>query len=169
MEIESMQDDAVDILIIEHEEVTALFEQFRGLSARSKESKKRISEDICAALSVHALLEQDIFYPAAKTALKEADLIAEAIVEHASARELIERIRKMEPENELFDATVKVLWDQVTRHAREEEEKMFPRLRKSKLDLVALGARMLEYRRVLETGPGRIPTPAGAAGDPSLA
>lgn len=164
-----MQDDAVDILIIEHEEVTALFEQFRGLSARSKDSKKRISEDICAALSVHALLEQDIFYPAAKTALKEADLIAEAIVEHASALELMERIRQMEPENELFDATVKVLWDQVTRHAREEEEKMFPRLRKSKLDLVALGARMLEYRRVLETGPGRIPAPAGAAGDPSLA
>ncbi|WP_229413468.1 hemerythrin domain-containing protein [Massilia violaceinigra] len=167
MDIEGMQDDAIDILIIEHEEVTALFEQFRGLSVRSKDSKKRISEDICDALTIHALLEQEILYPAVRTALKDADLVAEAIVEHASARELIGHIRQMEPENELFDATIKVLWDQVTRHAREEEEKMFPRLRKSKLDLVALGARMLEYRRVLETGPGRIPAHVRAAGDTS--
>lgn len=152
-----MHDDAIDILIIEHEEVTALFEQFRGLSVRSTESKKRIAIDICDALSVHALLEQDIFYPAARSVLKDVDLIAQSIVEHASARELIERIRVMEPENELFDATVKVLWDQVSRHAREEEEKMFPRLRKSKLDLIAIGARMMEYRRVLEGGPGSVP------------
>jgi hemerythrin superfamily protein len=152
-----MHDDAIDILIIEHEEVTALFEQFRGLSARSTDSKKRIATDICDALTVHALLEQDIFYPAARTALKDAELIAQAIVEHTSARELIERIRGMEPEDDLFDATVKVLWDQVARHAREEEEKMFPRLRKSKLDLVAIGARMMAYRRVLETGAGRVP------------
>lgn len=155
--MEFMHDDAIDILIIEHEEVTALFEQFRGLSARSTESKKRIAIDICDALTVHSLLEQEIFYPAVRSALKEGEMIAQAIVEHASARELIERIRTMEPENELFDATVKVLWDQVSRHAREEEEKMFPRLRKSKLDLVAIGARMMAYRRVLETGPGRVP------------
>lgn len=148
--MEFMHDDAVDILIIEHDEVIALFEQFRGLSARSTESKKRIATDICDALTVHALLEQDIFYPAARSVLKDMDMIAQAIVEHSSAGELIERIRAMEPENELFDATVKVLWDQVARHAREEEEKMFPRLRKSKLDLVAIGARMMEYRRTLE-------------------
>ncbi|NHZ90001.1 hemerythrin domain-containing protein [Massilia sp. CCM 8733] len=147
--MECMHDDAIDILIIEHEEVTALFEQFRGLNARSTESKKRIATDICDALTAHAVLEQDILYPAARTVLKESELIAQAIVEHASARELIERIRVMEPENELFDATVKVLWDQVMRHAREEEEKMFPRLRKSKLDLVAIGARMMEYRQTL--------------------
>lgn len=148
--MEFMHDDAVDILIIEHDEVIALFEQFRGLSARSTESKKRVATDICDALTVHALLEQDIFYPAARSVLKDMDMIAQAIVEHSSAGELIERIRAMEPENELFDATVKVLWDQVARHAREEEEKMFPRLRKSKLDLIAIGARMMEYRRTLE-------------------
>ncbi|RSZ56239.1 hemerythrin domain-containing protein [Massilia atriviolacea] len=152
-----MHDDAIDILIIEHEEVTALFEQFRGLSARSTDSKKRIATDICDALTVHAQLELELFYPAVRSALKDGDLIAQATVEHTSAAELIERIRGMEPENELFDATVKVLWDQVARHAREEEEKMFPRLRKSKLDLVAIGARMMAYRRVLETGPGRVP------------
>ncbi|NHZ64732.1 hemerythrin domain-containing protein [Massilia genomosp. 1] len=148
--MESMHDNAIDILIIEHEEVTALFEQFRGLSARSTESKKRIATDICDALTVHAALEKDIFYPAVRTVLKEGELIAQSIVEHASACELIERIRVMEPENELFDATVKVLWDQVTRHAREEEEKMFPRLRKSKLDLMALGARMRTYRQTVD-------------------
>lgn len=152
-----MHDDAIDILIIEHEEVTALFEQFRGLSARSTDSKKRIATDICEALTVHALLEQELFYPAVRGALKDGEMIAQAIVEHASAAELIERIRSMEPDNELFDATVKVLWDQVARHGREEEEKMFPRLRKSKLDLVAIGARMMAYRRVLEAGPGRAP------------
>jgi hemerythrin superfamily protein len=148
--MEFMHDDAIDILIIEHEEVTALFEQFRGLSARSTDSKKRIATDICDALAVHALLEQDILYPVARSVLKDVDLIAQAIVEHNSAGELIERIRSMEPENELFDATVKVLWDQMTRHVREEEEKLFPRLRKSKLDLGAIGARMREYRRVLD-------------------
>lgn len=152
--MESMHDDAIEILIIEHEEVTALFEQFRGLSARSTESKKRIATDICDALTVHAVLEQDILYPAARTVLKEGELISQSIVEHASARELIERIRAMDPENELFDATVTVLWDQVTRHAREEEEKMFPRLRKSKLDLVALGARMMAYRQTLNDASG---------------
>ncbi|NHZ36997.1 hemerythrin domain-containing protein [Massilia rubra] len=148
--MESMQDDAIEILIVEHEEVTALFEQFRGLSSRSTESKKRIATDICDALTVHALLEQEILYPAAMSVLKDGEMIAQAIVEHSSARELIDRIRAMEPENELYDATVKVLWDQVTRHAREEEEKMFPRLRKSKLDLVALGARMTAYRQTLD-------------------
>ncbi|HEX8612102.1 MAG TPA: hemerythrin domain-containing protein [Telluria sp.] len=152
-----MHDDAIDILIIEHEEVTALFEQFRGLSAHSAESKRRIATDICDALTVHALLEQEIFYPAARSVLKEGEMIAQAIVEHSSARELIGRIRTMDPENELFDATVKVLWDQVRRHAREEEENMFPRLRKSQLDLVAIGARMMEYRTGLETGPGHVP------------
>ena len=155
--MEFLHDDAIDILIIEHEEVTALFEQFRGLSTRSTESKKRIAIDICDALTVHAVLEQEIFYPAVRTALKDGDMIAQAIVEHTSAHELIERIRAMEPEDELFDATVKVLWDQVARHAREEEEQMFPRLRKSKLDLIAIGARMMACRRVLETGPGRVP------------
>lgn len=139
----SNPNDAISLLISDHEEVKALFEQFEGLSDKSKVSKKKLADQICEALTVHALIEEEIFYPAAREAIGDEDLMDEAIVEHSSAKELIAQILNMEAGDDLFDAKVKVLSEQIEHHVGEEEGDMFKKVRKTELDLVALGEEML--------------------------
>ena len=97
-------------------------------------------------LTVHAQIEEEIFYPAAQDAIKEPDLVDEATVEHASAKDLIAQIESSEPSDELFDAKVKVLGEYIDHHVKEEESEMFPQVRKAKLDLDALGAQLQERK-----------------------
>ena len=141
--MKAQKNDAISLLIQDHEEVKALFEQFEGLSDRSKATKKKLADQICEALTVHALIEEEIFYPAAREAIGDEDLMDEAIVEHASAKDLIAQIQSMEAGDDLFDAKVKVLSEQIEHHVEEEEGEMFKKVRKTKLDLVALGEEML--------------------------
>lgn len=131
--------DAIALLTADHEKVKGLFEQFEALTDRSKVSKKKIADQICLELSIHAQLEEEIFYPAVRAAVKDEDLMDEAIVEHASAKELIAQIKKMDPGDDLYDAKVKVLSEQIEHHVGEEEGDMFGKARKSKVDLAALG------------------------------
>ncbi len=93
-------------------------------------------------LSIHAQIEAEIFYPAAQNAIDKPDLIDEATVEHASAKELIAQINAAEPSDALFDAQMKVLGQYVSHHVAEEEGELFPQVRKSKLDLKELGEQM---------------------------
>lgn len=134
--------DAITLLTQDHKEVKALFEKFDALSDRSKSSKKKIADEVCQALTVHAQLEEEIFYPAVRGVIKDADLMDEAVVEHASAKELIAQIEDMDPGDDLYDAKVKVLSEQIEHHVKEEESEMFPKVRKTKLDLVELGTKM---------------------------
>jgi hemerythrin superfamily protein len=142
--------DALAMLIADHKEVKALFEQFDGLSDRSKVNKKKIADQICLELTVHAEIEEQIFYPAVRGPIKDDDLMDEALVEHTSAKELIAQIREMDPGDDLYDAKVKVLSEQIDHHVEEEEGEMFPRVRKTKVDLVALGEEMNALKQKLE-------------------
>jgi hypothetical protein len=101
------------------------------------------------ALQVHTRIEEEIFYPAAREAIEKPELIDEAIVEHASAKQLISEIEEMEPGEELYDAKVKVLQEQVLHHVEEEEGELFPQVEASELDLEAVGKKMAERKAAL--------------------
>jgi hemerythrin-like domain-containing protein len=138
------------MLTAEHREVEQLFKQFEDLSDRAKASKKKLADQICNALILHTSIEEEIFYPALREATKEAgDKVDEAVVEHASAKDLIAQIQEMDPDDELYDAKVKVLSEQIDHHVQEEEKEMFPMAKKSGLDLAALGQEMAARKEEL--------------------
>ena len=144
------QQDAVAMLTAEHREVKQLFEQFEQLTDRAKVSKKKLADQICNALILHTTIEEEIFYPAVREATKEAeDKVDEAVVEHAAAKDLIAQIQEMDPDDELYDAKVKVLSEQIDHHVQEEEKEMFPMAKKAGLDLAALGQEMAARKQEL--------------------
>jgi hemerythrin superfamily protein len=135
--------DAIAMLTADHKEVKAMFEQYDGLGDRANVTKKKLADQICTALTLHAAIEEEIFYPALRAASKDAaDLLDEALVEHAGAKDLIAQIEEMDPEDDLYDAKVKVLGEQIDHHVGEEEGKMFPKAKTAGLDLDALGQEM---------------------------
>lgn len=136
--------DAIAMLTSDHREVKEMFKQYEELGERAKNKKKILADEICTALTLHSMVEEEIFYPALRAASKEAgDLLDEAAVEHASGTDLIARIQEMDPEDELYDAKVKVLGEPVEHHVKEEEKEMFAVAKKAELDLVALADEML--------------------------
>jgi hypothetical protein len=150
--------DAIALLKADHREVSDMFEEFEGLSDRSRVSKKKLADKICKALIAHTTIEEEIFYPAVREALQgkddEADdMMDEAIVEHAAAKDLIKQILEMQPDEDLYDAKVKVLSEEIEHHVKEEEEEMFKEVtEETDLDLVALGQEMaLRKQEVLAT------------------
>jgi hypothetical protein len=138
---------ALDLLEKDHQEVDGLFEEYEMLE--DADEKERMALKICLALTVHTQIEEEIFYPAAREAIEKAELIDEAIVEHTSAKQLIAEIEEMESGDELYDAKVKVLGEQVRHHVKEEEDKLFPEIESSELDLEALGKKMAERKAAL--------------------
>lgn len=139
----SKQNDAISMLTAEHREVSTMFKQYEELGDRAKASKKKLADQICTALTLHAAVEEEIFYPALREKSKEAaDLLDEALVEHAGAKDLIAQLQEMDPEDDLYDAKVKVLGEQIEHHVGEEEGEMFPMAKKAGLDMVALGEEM---------------------------
>ncbi len=132
--------NAIALLKADHKLVSDLFADYEA--ARSSTRKKAIVADICAELSVHAQLEEEIFYPDVKAALKDKLLVPEATVEHASVKDLIAQVEGAEPDGEMYDAKVKVLAEYVKHHVKEEQNEMFPKVKESSLDLDELGARM---------------------------
>jgi hemerythrin superfamily protein len=136
--------DAIALLTADHREVSEMFEQFEQLGDRATTSKEKLKDKICKALIAHTTIEEEIFYPAVREAKIEEgeDMVDEAIVEHASAKDLIKQLQEMQPDDELYDAKVKVLGEQVEHHVKEEEKEMFPKVKKSGLDLLALGQEM---------------------------
>jgi hemerythrin-like domain-containing protein len=142
--------DAIALLTADHRQVSEMFKQFEGLGERAKASKKKLADQICTALRVHTQIEEEIFYPAVREASKDLeDMVDEAVVEHASAKDLIDQLEAADPEDELYDAKVKVLGEQIEHHVGEEEQEMFPKVRKLSLDLAALGQEMAERREEL--------------------
>ena len=132
--------DAIALLKADHKAVSALFTDYE--SARSTTKKKGIVTEICTALSVHAQIEEEIFYPDVKMALKDKLLVPEATVEHAGVKDLIAQLEGVEPDGEMYDAKVKVLSEYVKHHVKEEQNEMFPKVKESSLDLDELGVRM---------------------------
>jgi hemerythrin superfamily protein len=133
--------DAISILTEDHAKVKKLFKQYESVKeSGSAEDKQAIAAEICAELTVHATAEEEIFYPAVRAAIDDDELLNEADVEHASAKELIAQISESSPEDEMYDAKVKVLSEYIDHHVKEEEGEMFPKVRKAKVDLASLGA-----------------------------
>lgn len=132
--------DAIALLKADHEAVSQLFTEYE--KTRSVPKKQALVAEICTALSVHAQIEEEIFYPAVKTALKDKLLVPEATVEHAGVKDLIAQLEGIEPDGEMYDAKVKVLSEYVKHHVKEEQNEMFVKVKSSSLDMVELGARM---------------------------
>ena len=141
--------DAIALLKADHRTVEELFEKFEN--SRRADQKARIAQEICNELTVHAAIEEQDFYPAAQEVLgEEKDLVDEARVEHASLKWLIAQIEAEGPDSELFDAKVKVLQEYVQHHVKEEEKEMFPKLKKTELDMKALGAQLAASKTELK-------------------
>ena len=132
--------EATALLKADHKLVSNLFEQYE--KTRSPAKKKALVANICMELGIHAKAEEEIFYPAVKAALKDKEMVPEAIVEHASLKELMAQVEGKEPDGEMFDAKIKVLSEYVKHHVKEEETEMFPKARKTRLDMKALGAQI---------------------------
>jgi hemerythrin superfamily protein len=143
-------EDAIKLLTKDHREVEALFKKFEEAKDDDVE-KADIVAQICDALWAHAEIEEEIFYPAARGALSEKgeDLLDEAEVEHASIKSLVSQLEEAEPDDELYDAKVKVLTEYVKHHVKEEEGELFPKVKKTSLDLDRLGAELLERKTEL--------------------
>jgi hemerythrin superfamily protein len=144
------KDDAIKLLKADHKEVSGLVEKYEN-GRLSKERKVALAKQICMALTVHAQIEEEIFYPAAREAVRSGeDLLDEAEVEHGSIKELVSAIENASPDDdELFDARVKVLGEYVKHHVKEEENQLFPKIRKSDMDLEEVGGQLAARKEEL--------------------
>lgn len=146
------QKDACDLLDADHKAVKAMFQEFEALiesRSRSPAKKRQLAEQICQALTLHAAIEEEIFYPAVRGAINDNALMNEAVVEHASVKDLIAQIEEMDVGDDMFDATVTVLGEYVDHHVKEERSEMFAKARKTKVDLVKLRGKLQERRQAL--------------------
>ena len=140
--------EATRLLRADHKLVNELFEKFE--STRSAEKKQMLALEICQELTVHAQIEEEIFYPAVEKVLKDKSLVPEAKVEHETLKYLIAQIQGEEPGSELYDAKVKVLSEYVKHHVKEEQNEIVPKVKESKLDLVELGIALAERKEQLK-------------------
>lgn len=150
--------DAVQLLTADHREVKSLFQEYQKLVDHegADEEKQALAEQICMMLTVHATVEEELFYPAAESAIKDPDLVDEANVEHASVKELISQIESSDPSDKLYDAKVKVLGEYVDHHVKEEEGELFPQCRKAKMDFAAMGEQIARRKAELMTELGMV-------------
>lgn len=135
---------ALKLLKKDHDEVDALFQEYESGKDEMKPARKQaLATRICDLLTVHATIEEEIFYPAVRNVSGEVrDLVAEAAVEHQSLKDIVGRLEAAPPSDPLYDAGVKVLAEYVKHHVREEESELFPKVRSSDIDLDALGERL---------------------------
>ena len=141
--------DAIKLLEADHKQVAKWFEEFEATNGAK--TKAKLAEQICLALKVHTQIEEEIFYPASREAFssEQEEMVDEAVVEHASAKNLIAEIEAMEVGDELFDAKVHVLMEMIEHHVEEEEKEYFPEARKTDMDMEALGIQMAERKEQL--------------------
>ena len=133
---------AVELLKEQHDKVKKAFKEFEKLDREDNEAQQQLVQRVCEDLKLHTTLEEELFYPAAREAIDDEDILNEAQVEHETAKMLIEQLENMGPEDPNFHATFTVLGEYVLHHVKEEEGEMFPQVKKTDLDLEELGARM---------------------------
>ena len=137
---------ALTLLKEEHATVEEMFDRYEKLKEKGTDAQKaKLAGEICYALTRHAEMEEAIFYPALRKAIEDQDILDEADVEHAGAKDLIAQIRAAEPGDDHYDAKVKVLGEGVKHHVKEEEGEMFKEARAADLDFNALGAEMKAF------------------------
>lgn len=137
--------NAIEMLKKQHREVEELFETLEGAGEGAMKTKERVFQQLADALAVHAEIEEKIFYPESKDAAEDTEeLLREAVEEHLSVKRVIADLMQTGPEDEQFDARCKVLKEQIEHHVKEEEEELFPKVKKacSKEQLEDMGERM---------------------------
>jgi hemerythrin superfamily protein len=139
---------AVELLEQDHRQVEELFDEYDQLKGEDKR-KGEVAQRICLALEIHAQIEEEIFYPQARDATNDDEMIDESLVEHAAVKNLISEIEEMEVGDDLYDAKIRVLGEMVKHHIQEEEEEVFPELESAKIDLEALGKALAERKETL--------------------
>lgn len=153
--------DAIALLKADHRKVEGLFEDFEKATSPTK--KAALAKQICTELTVHAKIEEEIFYPACRGKIED-DTLDEAYVEHDGAKMLIAELMEGGPDDAFYDAKVKVLSEEIKHHVKEEEmrsEGMFAQAREAGLDMDALGEAMRARKAELlaEFKAGGLPTP----------
>ncbi len=138
--------NAIDVLKEDHDYVKKAYRRFEKMDHEDLEAVQAMVEQVCAALKVHTKIEEEIFYPAVRRKLKDKDLLEEAEVEHASAKALIRQLERMKPRDPKYIATFTVLCEYVEHHVKEEENEMFPKVRRAGLNLAALGKKLMERK-----------------------
>jgi len=136
----SKQVSAIALLMEDHEYVKKAFRAFEKMD---EEDQPALVKQVLQALKVHTRLEEEVFYPAVRKAIKDEDLMNEAEVEHDSAKVLIRQLERMKPSNPKFAATFTVLGEYVNHHVKEEESEMFPKARRARINLKGLGAKLM--------------------------
>jgi hemerythrin-like domain-containing protein len=136
----SKQVSAIALLTEDHDYVKKAFRAFEKMD---EEEQPALVKQVLQALKVHTRIEEEIFYPAVRKAIKDQDLMNEAEVEHDSAKVLIRQLERMKPSDPKFAATFMVLGEYVNHHVKEEESEMFPKARRARVNLKGLGAKLM--------------------------
>jgi hemerythrin superfamily protein len=147
-EVRATSTNAFELLEQDHRQVEEWFDEYNELQD-GDQRRGELAEKICLALEVHARIEEEIFYPQAREASGDNDLIDEAIVEHATVKNLIAEIEEMELGEDLYNAKIRILGEMVKQHIKEEEEELFPELQSSKMDVEAVGKELAERKAEL--------------------
>jgi hypothetical protein len=137
------ESDAIALLKADHRKVEDLFAKFER--AKGDDQKQRLAEQICTELTIHTMIEEEIFYPACRDAIKDQDLLDESFVEHDGAKVLVAELEAAKPNAEFYDAKMSVLSEMIKHHVKEEErrgEGLFAQAKAAALDLDDLGERM---------------------------
>ena len=142
---------AIRLLEADHAEVSRCFKEYQKLVKRKAGANEResLAQHICALLTAHATIEEEIFYPAARVVLDDEALVDEADVEHACAKDLIAQIEGMTAGDPLYDAKVKVLGEYIAHHVAEEQDELFPKLREAGLDARTVGEELADRKAEL--------------------
>lgn len=155
--------DAISLLEADHRTVEGLFDAFQRADANDLERKGTLVQRACEELTMHAMIEEELLYPAARGALRDdkahEDEVDESYVEHFLVKTLIEKFTQLKPGDPGFDATFMVLAENVKHHVEEEEHDLFPALRKTSLDLGALGKKIAERKAQLQSKITKVAAP----------
>ncbi len=148
--------DAITLLKADHKTVEGLFKRFEGAGDRAHKTKRKIVDKIIEELSVHAAIEEQVFYPAVRERAGETeDMVLESLEEHHIVKWTLPELEKTDPADERFDAKVTVLIESVRHHVKEEEQDLFKRVRRgvSRSELQELGAQLEEAKKTAPTRP----------------
>jgi len=135
--------NALQLLMEDHAYVKKAFRAFQKMDREDLPAVQALVKQVCAALKVHVRIEEEVFYPAVRKAIKDEDLMHEAEIEHESAKTLIRQLARMKARDPRYGPTFTVLCEYIEHHVKEEEGEMFPKVRRARLNLKALGARMM--------------------------
>jgi hemerythrin superfamily protein len=144
----------IAVLTEDHKKVKKMFKDFEKLKKEEGQDdrKEKLVQQICREITIHAQVEEEIFYPAVRDAIDDGDLMGEADVEHASAKELIAQLESMGAGEDHYNAKVTVLGEYIDHHVKEEQDKMFPKVKKARIDTAELGAQIVQRKKELQGG-----------------